>query len=449
MADQYNASFIHPTFIQSNYDGHFGVGVNFNPAQLTFNTDPDTVVRSFEHRIYSSNCDVKLTYNFTGVTSFGVVNIDIGFGNPTAFPSYKWCWTRISIDTSAETFQVYAYGTGGSVYTLLTPSPIPIVGNVISVESIGVTFLSANNPPSDESCQVTWNFRSDSYSLLYNYNAFGFLPEMSLGGGGWMHEIRGITSDYGQLIIEEDTLDAPPYLPVDSIVSQETFGLHTIIGTPIFDISPDSIVSQEAFGSPIVTFFVSYVYPNSIMSNEIFGNLILVRESTSKSALPPPDPASEGDIKVVIVPEGKYLDCVLSDRDVERDDGFETAVLVTLSTDKRADDGDPLPDDSGYRGGFWGDTIPVVADYKMGTKLWLLQRSKTIDEIPAITKEYLLDGFSWMIDDGIIDSVEISVERRRDLKTTIAFGLTFYRPEGNSIFYSFYYNWEAQLLRRG
>ena len=85
----------------------------------------------------------------------------------------------------------------------------------------------------------------------------------------------------------------------------------------------------------------------------------------------------------------------------------------------------------------------------MGTKLWLLQRSKTIDEIPAITKEYLLDGFSWMIDDGIIDSVEISVERRRDLKTTIAFGLTFYRPEGNSIFYSFYYNWEAQLLRRG
>lgn len=191
------------------------------------------------------------------------------------------------------------------------------------------------------------------------------------------------------------------------------------------------------------------IEPYGIPSEEAWGMPSIKRTTTVASGLPPAEPAREGDIKLFFATEDQFGEILPVDRDVERDPGFETAVLITLGTDKYADEGDPLPEDSGYRGGSWQDSVPTVPDYKMGTKLWLLHRAKTTKEIPAIAKEYLLDGFQWMIDDGIVESVEVSVERRRDLKTTLAFTLAFIKPEQTeTIFYKFFYNWEAQILRR-
>lgn len=186
-----------------------------------------------------------------------------------------------------------------------------------------------------------------------------------------------------------------------------------------------------------------------IASEEAWGMPSVKRISTVISGLPPVSQALTGDIRLSFVTEDQYADLIPSDRDVDRDPGFETAVLITLGTDKYAEEGDPLPEDSGYRGGWWGDSHPPVPDYRMGTKLWLLNRAKTEKEIPGIAKEYLLDGFQWMIDDGTVEKIEVTTERRRDLKTTLAFSMQFYKPSGGeSLFYKFFYNWEAQILRR-
>ena len=217
---------------------------------------------------------------------------------------------------------------------------------------------------------------------------------------------------------------------------------------PSFVQSDYGIGSGEVWGNPSILEMESFILPNSIPSSEAFGIPSINITTTIQSALAPPSPAKEGDIRITFDVNEQFVDMILADRDVDRDDGLETAVLITLLTDKHADLGDPLPDDSGYRGGWFGDSLPVVPDYQMGTKLWLLQRAKTVTEIPAIAKEYLLDGFKWMIEDGIVKSVDVTVERRRDLRATLAFTLSFVKPEGTSIFYRFYYNWEAQLLRR-
>lgn len=191
------------------------------------------------------------------------------------------------------------------------------------------------------------------------------------------------------------------------------------------------------------------ISPNSILSSEAWGLPTIARTSTVVSGLPPAEPARVGDIRFQFDTMDQYVDIIPADRDVDRDPGFETAVIITLGTDKFADEGSELPEtDSGYRGGWWGDKIPPVPEWRMGTKLWLLKRAKTLTEVPAIAKEYLLDGFQWMIEDGIVSKIDVMVERRRDMKTTLAFTLQFIKPTGTTIFYKFFYNWEAQILRR-
>lgn len=236
---------------------------------------------------------------------------------------------------------------------------------------------------------------------------------------------------------------------ISSIPSLENFGAHSIIVSDTDQtIQAISISSAEVFGLLSIAASKVFIFPQSIQSQEAFGLPAILIKTVVQSALPAPAPVKEGDIRLLFDVNKQYADFMIADRDVDRDAGIETAVMLTLLTDKRAEAGDPLPDGSGYKGGWWGDSLPVVPDYEMGTKLWLLQRSKTLSEIPAIAKEYLNDGFKWMIEDGIVKSVEVAVERRRDLKDTLYFALTFVKPEGTTIFYKFYYNWEAQILRR-
>ena len=53
-------------------------------------------------------------------------------------------------------------------------------------------------------------------------------------------------------------------------------------------------------------------------------------------------------------------------------DPLTRAVVISLFTHRRAD-----PDDNvDVPMGWWGDTWPVVANDRYGSKLWILQRSK-------------------------------------------------------------------------
>lgn len=204
--------------------------------------------------------------------------------------------------------------------------------------------------------------------------------------------------------------------------------LYKFTGISTLTITPVSIIDADAYGTP------------------------LVRNTTQPVSTIPfvSSPSKQGDIRLMWNPEDMYAEIVLGDRDVDRDGGFETAVLITLGTDKRASSEDELPDsDNIYKGGWWGDSLPPVPGYLMGTKLWLLQRAKTTDEIPALAEEYLRDGFQWMLDDEIIESFDVTVERVDfNHASVLSFDLSFNRPRGDTIFYKFYYNWETQILRR-
>ena len=111
-------------------------------------------------------------------------------------------------------------------------------------------------------------------------------------------------------------------------------------------------------------------------------------------------------------------------------DPLTRAVVISLFTHRRAD-----PDDNvDVPMGWWGDTWPVVANDRYGSKLWLLQRSNLTNALVNTVRDYLRDALQWMQEDGVVTRIDIDIQRtginelgnkivlwRRDGPVTISF----------------------------
>ena len=88
-------------------------------------------------------------------------------------------------------------------------------------------------------------------------------------------------------------------------------------------------------------------------------------------------------------------------------DPLTRAVVISLFTHRRAD-----PDDNvDVPMGWWGDTWPVVANDRYGSKLWLLQRSKLTNALVNTVRNYLRDALQWMQKDGVVTRIDIDIQR--------------------------------------
>lgn len=134
-------------------------------------------------------------------------------------------------------------------------------------------------------------------------------------------------------------------------------------------------------------------------------------------------------------------DITLNGAKIYRDPGLETAVLISLFTDRRADDGDPLPDNNDDLRGWWADAI---SGRPIGSKLWLLERAKLNNTTLANMEQYINDALGWMESDGIVDNLETTAEKTgiNEAKAT-----TTIKKEGLEISFRFFYNWKYQIFR--
>ncbi len=140
-------------------------------------------------------------------------------------------------------------------------------------------------------------------------------------------------------------------------------------------------------------------------------------------------------------------DLSIEDGDLESDDGLETAVIISLFTDRRARDDDELPDPNNPdRRGWWGDLVAEVADDQIGSRLWLLERSKTTPDVLVKAKEYAEEALSWMIEDDVAKKIEVEVERQgTEGNDRLALLVKIYQSENNIVALKFNTKWEAQL----
>lgn len=88
------------------------------------------------------------------------------------------------------------------------------------------------------------------------------------------------------------------------------------------------------------------------------------------------------------------------------DPGLETAVFISLFTDRRAGEDDELPDPN-YRGGWWADTLNDDG-YEIGSRLYLLRRSKNVAETLRRARFYAVEALEWLKTDGQVLEVSAS-----------------------------------------
>jgi len=141
---------------------------------------------------------------------------------------------------------------------------------------------------------------------------------------------------------------------------------------------------------------------------------------------------------------GTSGDVVVVNSDLLTDDSLETAVLVSLFTDRRASV-EQLPAGETDQRGYWGDIVPPVEGDTIGSLLWLLAREKATSETLSRAREYCQEALAWMIDDKIATSVDVAAEWIRAGVMGIAIQIN--RPDGSTVGYRYDYNWAAQAAR--
>lgn len=109
-------------------------------------------------------------------------------------------------------------------------------------------------------------------------------------------------------------------------------------------------------------------------------------------------------------------DWVLSGPSLQSGDDLQTAVLISLFTDRLALPSDPTPD--GDRRGWWGDDPKCP----IGSRLWLLDRVKGPQDVPQRAQDYAAEALQWLLDDGVVARFDIAAQwitpNRLDLMVT-------------------------------
>lgn len=118
-------------------------------------------------------------------------------------------------------------------------------------------------------------------------------------------------------------------------------------------------------------------------------------------------------------------------------DNLTRAVIISLFTWRRADP----DDDSEQPMGWWGDSYPTIQNDRIGSRLYLLQRTTLTNKTVELARGYLEQALAWLKDDGVVSQIAINVLRRGTEILTAE--ITLYRNDGNSQLITFDDLWSA------
>lgn len=129
-------------------------------------------------------------------------------------------------------------------------------------------------------------------------------------------------------------------------------------------------------------------------------------------------------------------DFAISGADLLTGDDLATSVLISILTDRVALPDDKIPDGTDDPRGWWADD---AADL-IGSRLWLLARSKQTASVLGAARDYLVESLQWLIDDGVAASVDVYVEWTRAgmLGTQISVN----RTDGTTAAMNFAFAWK-------
>ncbi|MGI4849549.1 MAG: phage GP46 family protein [Janthinobacterium lividum] len=89
---------------------------------------------------------------------------------------------------------------------------------------------------------------------------------------------------------------------------------------------------------------------------------------------------------------------------------LESAILISLFTDRIANADDVIPDGTGDPRGWIGDAGQL---YPIGSRIWLLDRAKQTTETLRRANDYIAEALQWLIDDQVVSRFDITTEWTR------------------------------------
>lgn len=128
--------------------------------------------------------------------------------------------------------------------------------------------------------------------------------------------------------------------------------------------------------------------------------------------------------------------------DLAADAGLRTAVLLSLFTDRQAEVGDVLPDSDPDRRGWWADAVSEVEGDKIGSRLWLLARSKDLAAVRSRAEEYAAEALRWMVEDKIASKISVVASVPRT--GVLGLEVEVYRPKQQPTRFRFESAWRAE-----
>jgi phage gp46-like protein len=113
------------------------------------------------------------------------------------------------------------------------------------------------------------------------------------------------------------------------------------------------------------------------------------------------------DIKFTQDQYNRY-DISASNGDLDLTQGFDSAILISLLTDARADKSQISRPEK--RRGWVGNVMSIVIGRQLGSFLWLVDQRRLISQTVIDTVDYANKSLKWMIDDKVVKKIDISGE---------------------------------------
>ncbi len=104
------------------------------------------------------------------------------------------------------------------------------------------------------------------------------------------------------------------------------------------------------------------------------------------------------------------FDVLINGPDLQSDSGLRTAIILSLFTDQLVGSDEEIPDGTDNRRGWWADSFTEVAGDLIGSRLWLLNREKQIDQVLEKGRDYAQASLQWMLTDGVASQIEVETE---------------------------------------
>lgn len=117
-------------------------------------------------------------------------------------------------------------------------------------------------------------------------------------------------------------------------------------------------------------------------------------------------------------------------------DDLSTTILLSLFTDRLANPDDTIPDGTADPRGWWGDQGEEVI---IGSRLWLLDRSKLTEVVAAQARDYAAEALKWMQDDGVVTEIDITTQII--LPNILGLQVVVTKPDGKQQPFNFSWAW--------